>query len=83
MQEQPGPGGREEETEFIELGEPAGLSGVSEESASIEEVPDLDERERRIAEERKPMGPPLEQPQPGVEEESAPAGPGEGPTDPE
>jgi hypothetical protein len=82
MQEQPGAGGREEEVVEVEIGEPVSI-GPSEESASAEDIPDLDERERRIAEERKPMGPPLKEPEPGVEEESAEVEPDVGPTDPE
>jgi hypothetical protein len=82
MQEQPEAGRREEDVVEVQIGEPTSI-GPEEESASVEDIPDLDERERRIAEERKPMGPPLEQPEPGVEEESAEVGPEVGPTDPE
>jgi hypothetical protein len=67
-----------QDAESIEVGEPTRESDA-ERAAREEERPDLDEREERISEQRKPMGPPL----PDTEQqEEARRAPTEGPTDP-
>jgi hypothetical protein len=75
------PEGRSE-AEAAELGEPErgdqrDLGAPEEEEAR----PDLDERERRIRLQRRPMGPPLEEPT--EREESLRRERTEGPTDPD
>lgn len=84
---EPAPDG-DEKAEKAELGEPEHEAADVEQGAleeRREERPDLDERERRISPERKPMGPPLDEPDEGagppVEEEAREA-PEESPTDP-
>ncbi len=75
------PDGGEEST-AAQVGEPVRDSDAVERRAREEERPDLDERERRIRTQRKPMGPPLEE----AEERGERRGPVESPeppTDPE
>ncbi len=81
MQEEPGDG-QQEEVDTIDVGEPVRSSDAAEEGAFEEARPDLDERQRRIAEERKPMGPPLTDSEEPSDERTE-AGPTEGPTDPD
>lgn len=81
-QERP-PHGSQEAT-ASEVGEPGRESG-DERQAREEQRPDLDERQRRISTQRKPMGPPLEDldVEPGdTAQETAPEVPPEEPTDP-
>jgi hypothetical protein len=70
------------EAEAIELGEPVRDSDDAERAPREEDRPDLDERQRGIGEGRRPMGPPLNEPQERGEEREQPAST-EGPTDPE
>lgn len=75
------PDGREE-SETVQVGEPARESDAVERRAREEQRPDLDERESRIRTQRKPMGPPLQE----AEERAERRGPEESPeppTDPE
>ncbi len=71
-----------EESAAGQVGEPARDSDAVERRVREEERPDLDERERRIRTQRKPMGPPLEE----AEERAGARGPEESrepPTDPD
>jgi hypothetical protein len=68
-----------EESNTVDAGEPA--REPSEREAQAEERPDLDERERRIRTERKPMGPPLPEPEERGDERDVEVPP-EPPTDP-
>jgi len=52
------PEGREETTP-IEVGDPERGGDDAQRGPAERERPDLDERQRRIGEERRPMGPPL------------------------
>ena len=70
------------EADAIELGEPVRESDDTERAPREEDRPDLDERQRRIGEERKPMGPPLNEREDRGEEREQPASTEE-PTDPE
>jgi hypothetical protein len=70
-----------EEAATVEVGEPARDARDTQRRAREEERPDLDERERRIRTQRKPMGPPLEEPE-GRAEPLAREVPPEPPTDP-
>ena len=67
-----------QDTESIELGEPT-REPDTERAAREHERPDLDEREDRISEQRKPMGPPLPDTD---QQDDALRAPTEGPTDP-
>ena len=74
------PEGRSE-AETVELGEPTRRNREEALRAREEEVrPDLDERDRRISTERRPMGPPLREPT--EREELQQRERTEGPTDP-
>lgn len=84
---EPAPDG-DEEARTVKLGEPEHEAGEVERGAREEreeERPDLDERERRVSTERKPMGPPLEEGEEGAApspEEEAAEPPAEPPTEP-
>jgi hypothetical protein len=67
-----------EESATVQVGGPVRDSDDVERRAREEERPDLDERERRIRTQRKPMGPPLEE----AEERAEPRGPVESPEPP-
>jgi hypothetical protein len=69
-----------EEGNSVDAGEPA-REPNGEREALDEERPDLDERERRIRTERKPMGPPLPEPEDRGDEREVEVPP-EPPTDP-
>ena len=71
-----------EEAARAQVGEPERDSDAVERRAREEERPDFDERERRIRTQRKPMGPPLEEPEDRAELRG-PAESSEPPTDPE
>ena len=71
-----------EESAAARVGEPERDSDSAERRAREEERPDLDERERRLRTERKPMGPPLEEPE-EREERRGQVESTEAPTDPE
>lgn len=75
------PDGGEDAT-TVELGEPTRETAATRRRAREEERPDLDERERRIRTERKPMGPPLEAPTEERDDPRPREGPSEPPTDP-
>jgi hypothetical protein len=57
-----------EEPESVDLGEPTRRSEEAERARAEQERPDLDERHERIATRRKPMGPPLQEPEERDEE---------------
>jgi hypothetical protein len=70
----------DEESTSVQVGEPARESDA--ERSVREERPDLDERERRIRPQRKPMGPPLEEAEESAEARG-PAESSEPPTEPQ
>lgn len=69
-----------EESAAAEVGEP--VRDAAERRAREEERPDFDERQRQIRTQRKPMGPPLEEPEERAEIRGPEESP-EPPTDPE
>jgi hypothetical protein len=72
----------EELSDSIELDEPAREAKRSDRPTRGEQRPDLDARERRIREQRKPMGPPPREGERRREDRAA-APPTEPPTEPE
>jgi hypothetical protein len=70
-----------EEPESVELGEPTRQADETDRAMAEQERPDLDERHEQIATRRKPMGPPL--PEPEERDEERPDERTEGPVDPE
>lgn len=70
-----------QETESVELGDPARIDQETRESLEDQPRPNLDRREERISTTRKPMGPPLETGTPSFDETPPPENT-EGPTDP-
>jgi len=71
-----------EEAARVEVGEPERDSDAAERRAREAERPDFDERQRRIRTQRKPMGPPLEEPEDRAERRGPEESP-EPPTDPD
>jgi hypothetical protein len=70
-----------EEPESVELGEPTRQADEADRAMAEQERPDLDERHEQIATRRKPMGPPLPEPEERDEERRDERT--EGPVDPE
>jgi hypothetical protein len=57
-----------EEPTSVDLGEPTRQTEEAERAMAEQERPDLDERHEQIATRRKPMGPPLQEPEERDEE---------------
>ena len=70
-----------EEAVSVEVGEPVRIEDPLRGSQEDQPRPNLDQREERISTTRKPMGPPIEEDTPSLEE-SRPRENPEGPTDP-